>query len=150
MAAHAGRRRAARRENPVSAAQVAWIARPQCVGCALCVDACPFDAIAGVARKTHYVLPDLCTECALCLPACPVDCISLRPDPSHPPRDHAYRLRARDRVRRRQQRLLALRETRERELRNAHAHFRDSDTKARQTAIQEAVGRARNRAAESG
>lgn len=131
----------------MSAAQVAWIARPQCVGCTLCIDACPFDAIAGLAQKTHCVLPELCTECALCLPACPVDCISLRPDPQHPPRNHDYRLRARDRAQRRLQRLAVLRDTHERQLQDAHARFRDGDTDARQAAIRDAVGRARSRTA---
>ena len=131
----------------MSASQVAWIAQAQCVGCALCIEACPFDAIAGLAQKTHRILPDLCTECALCLPACPVDCISLRPDPAHPPRDRSYRLRARDRARKRLQRLVALRDAHERQVQAAHARFRDGGSEARQAAIREAVGRARDRAA---
>ena len=129
----------------MSNARVAWIARPQCVGCALCIEACPFDAIAGLAQKTHRVLPDLCTECALCLPACPVDCISLRPDPEHPPRDHDYRLRARNRARQRLRRLAVLRDSHERRLQDAHARFRDGDADARQAAILDAVSRARGR-----
>lgn len=131
----------------MSASQVAWIAQAQCVGCALCIEACPFDAIAGLAQKTHRILPDLCTECALCLPACPVDCISLRPDPEHPPRDHDYRLRARNRARQRLQRLAVLRDTHERQVQAAHAQFRDGSNEARQAAIREAVGRALGRAA---
>ncbi len=129
----------------MSASRVAWIARSQCVGCALCIDACPFDAIAGLAQKTHCVLPDLCTECALCLPACPVDCISLQPDPEHPPRNHDYRLRARDRARQRRQRLAVLQDTHARRLQDAHARFRDGSAETRQAAIREAVGRAQNR-----
>lgn len=131
----------------MSASRVAWIAQAQCVGCALCIDACPFDAIAGLAQKAHRILPDLCTECALCLPACPVDCISLQPDPEHPPRNHDYRLRARDRARRRRQRLTVLRNAQERQLQSAHARFRDGSTEARQAAIREAVGRALGRTA---
>lgn len=131
----------------MSAGQVAWIAQAQCVGCALCIDACPFDAIAGLAQKTHRILPDLCTECALCLPACPVDCISLQPDPEHPPRDHDYRLRARDRARRRLRRLVALRDAHERQVQAAHTRFRDGSNEARQAAIREAVGRALGRTA---
>ena len=129
----------------MNATRVAWIARPQCVGCTLCIEACPFDAIAGLAQKTHCVLPDLCTECALCLPACPVDCISLRTDPGHPPRNRDYRLQARDRARRRLQRLAVLRATHERRLQDAHARFRDGGTDARRAAIRDAVGRARGR-----
>lgn len=131
-------------------ARVAWIARPQCVGCALCIEACPFDAIAGLAQKSHAVLPDLCTECALCLPACPVDCITLRPDPEHPPRDREYRRRARDRARNRLQRLSALRDAQDQRLQDAHAHFRDGGGEARQAAIRDAVRRAQDRRPDSG
>ena len=131
----------------MSASQVAWITQAQCVGCTLCIEACPFDAIAGLAQKTHRILPDLCTECALCLPACPVDCISLRPDPEHPPRDHDYRLRARNRAQQRLQRLAVLRDSHEQQLLDAHARFRDGDANARQAAIREAVGRALGRTA---
>lgn len=134
----------------MNAARVARIAHPQCVGCALCIDACPFDAIAGIAQKNHAVLPDLCTECALCLPACPVDCISLQPDPEHPPRNHDYRLQARDRVRHRQQRLAVLHDAQDQQLQDAHARFRDGDTRARQTAIRDAVHRAQGRTPASG
>jgi electron transport complex protein RnfB len=47
-----------------------------CIGCALCLKACPADAIVGAAKRMHTVIDDLCTGCELCLPACPVDCIS--------------------------------------------------------------------------
>lgn len=50
-----------------------------CIGCALCLKACPLDAIVGAARHMHSVLPDDCSGCALCVPACPVDCIALVP-----------------------------------------------------------------------
>ena len=128
-----------------AATQVAWIARAQCVGCTLCIEACPFDAIAGIAQKNHSVLPDLCTACALCLPVCPVDCISLRPDPAHAPRDHLYRTRARDRARIRLQRLVTLRDAHARQLQSAHDRFRDADADTRQAAIREAISRAQSR-----
>ncbi len=48
-----------------------------CIGCALCLKACPVDAIVGAARQMHVVIEALCTGCELCLPVCPVDCISL-------------------------------------------------------------------------
>lgn len=48
-----------------------------CIGCALCLTACPVDAIVGAAKRMHTVIDALCTGCELCLPACPVDCISL-------------------------------------------------------------------------
>lgn len=50
-----------------------------CIGCTLCIDACPVDAIVGAARRMHTVLASLCTGCALCVPPCPVDCIDMAP-----------------------------------------------------------------------
>jgi electron transport complex protein RnfB len=58
---------------------VARIDEAACIGCALCIAACPVDAIVGAAKLMHTVLADRCTGCALCLPPCPVDCIALPP-----------------------------------------------------------------------
>jgi len=60
---------------------VALIDEPRCIGCALCIDACPVDAIAGARGFLHTVIADYCTGCELCLPPCPVDCIDLVPPP---------------------------------------------------------------------
>jgi len=46
-----------------------------CIGCTLCIQACPVDAILGAAKHMHSVLSDECTGCDLCIPVCPVDCI---------------------------------------------------------------------------
>lgn len=46
-----------------------------CIGCTLCIQACPVDAIVGAAKQMHTVLPDVCTGCDLCIAPCPVDCI---------------------------------------------------------------------------
>ena len=48
-----------------------------CIGCTLCLDACPTDAILGANKRMHTVVAEHCTGCGLCLPVCPVDCIAL-------------------------------------------------------------------------
>ncbi|WP_439519128.1 electron transport complex subunit RsxB [Hydrogenophaga sp.] len=61
-------------EGPVTVAVIdeAW-----CIGCTLCIEACPTDAILGTHKRMHTVVEPYCTGCELCLPVCPVDCISL-------------------------------------------------------------------------
>lgn len=56
---------------------VAFIDENWCIGCTLCIDACPTDAIMGSNKRMHTVLEPHCTGCELCLPVCPVDCILL-------------------------------------------------------------------------
>ena len=56
---------------------VAEIDEPRCIGCALCLKACPVDAILGASRYLHTVIADECTGCELCIPSCPVDCIDM-------------------------------------------------------------------------
>ncbi len=58
---------------------VAVIDEAACIGCTLCIDACPVDAIIGAARRMHTVLPSLCSGCELCVAPCPVDCITMAP-----------------------------------------------------------------------
>ena len=48
-----------------------------CIGCTLCLDACPTDAILGSNKRMHTVIERYCTGCELCVPVCPVDCIAL-------------------------------------------------------------------------
>jgi len=48
-----------------------------CIGCTLCIKACPVDCIVGAPKRMHTVIDALCTGCGLCLPACPVDCIAM-------------------------------------------------------------------------
>ena len=60
---------------------VALIDEARCIGCTLCIDACPVDAIAGAQGFMHTVIAAYCTGCELCLPPCPVDCIELVPPP---------------------------------------------------------------------
>ena len=56
---------------------VVWIDEAWCIGCTLCIDACPVDAIIGTHKRMHTVIEAACTGCELCLPVCPVDCIEL-------------------------------------------------------------------------
>jgi electron transport complex protein RnfB len=56
---------------------VAVIDENLCIGCTLCIQACPVDAIVGAAKQMHTVLPELCTGCDLCVAPCPVDCIAM-------------------------------------------------------------------------
>src|SRR6186997_1197660 len=56
-------------------AAVAVIDESRCIGCTLCIDACPVDAIVGASRLMHTVVEPWCIGCMLCIPPCPVDCI---------------------------------------------------------------------------
>ena len=60
-----------------TARSVAFIDESACIGCTLCLKACPTDAIVGTNKRMHTVIEAHCTGCELCLPACPVDCIHL-------------------------------------------------------------------------
>ena len=64
-------------EASAKASPVAVIDETACIGCTLCVEACPVDAIVGAAKLMHTVIAAECTGCGLCLPPCPVDCISM-------------------------------------------------------------------------
>lgn len=56
---------------------LAFIDEAWCIGCTLCIDACPTDAIVGTHKRMHTVIESHCTGCELCIPVCPVDCIQL-------------------------------------------------------------------------
>ena len=62
--------------------RVALIDETLCIGCTLCIQACPVDAIIGAPKLMHTVIAALCTGCDLCVPPCPVDCISMPPAPA--------------------------------------------------------------------
>ena len=61
------------------APSVAVIDEQRCIGCTLCIQACPVDAILGAAKQMHTVIEPECTGCELCVPVCPVDCIAMEP-----------------------------------------------------------------------
>ena len=67
--------------NPINGAEgprhVAWIDENWCIGCTLCIKACPVDCIVGGNKLMHTVIEAQCTGCELCIPVCPVDCIAL-------------------------------------------------------------------------
>jgi len=58
---------------------LAVIREDECIGCTLCIQVCPVDAILGAAKQMHTVIADECTGCELCLPPCPVECIDMIP-----------------------------------------------------------------------
>jgi electron transport complex protein RnfB len=63
---------------------VAVIDEHNCIGCTLCIQACPVDAIVGASKQMHTVIAAECTGCDLCLPPCPVDCIEMVVPKSNP------------------------------------------------------------------
>ncbi|KHD06092.1 electron transporter RnfB [Candidatus Thiomargarita nelsonii] len=69
-------------EHGVEQAQMlAEIDELNCIGCTLCVQACPVDAILGAPKQMHTVIAQECTGCELCVAPCPVDCIKMVPIP---------------------------------------------------------------------
>ena len=57
--------------------RIVYIEEATCIGCTLCIQACPVDAIIGAPKRMHAVIEADCTGCELCLPVCPMDCIAL-------------------------------------------------------------------------
>ena len=83
------------REQPQTLAR---IDESRCIGCTLCIQACPVDAIIGAPGFMHTVIASFCTGCDLCLPPCPVDCIDRVPaEPLQGPWDSARATAARQR-----------------------------------------------------
>jgi Na+-translocating ferredoxin:NAD+ oxidoreductase subunit B len=120
---------------------VAVIDENTCIGCTLCLPACPVDAIVGARQMMHTVISAECTGCGLCLPPCPVDCITILA--TGMPRDWTAQQAAAPRLKNRylahQQRLAA-------HSREKRGKKKASDAEARKrTTINRAMARARAR-----
>ncbi|HSH40533.1 MAG TPA: RnfABCDGE type electron transport complex subunit B [Arenicellales bacterium] len=131
---------------------VVRIDEPRCIGCTLCIQACPVDAIVGASKRMHTVIESECTGCELCLPPCPVDCIDVLPAPRPDGADGSpwpdYSLeqtrRARARTRARLQRLA--RRERQQRLERMHRKARSAAGRGRmREEISAALSRARAR-----
>jgi electron transport complex protein RnfB len=114
--------------------RVACIDESVCIGCTLCIAACPVDAIIGAQKRMHAVLTSLCSGCELCIAPCPVDCIAMRPAEREWTASDA--IAARSRFGQRQARRTA-----------SVAAKRDAETCKRKAAVAAAIERARARRA---
>jgi len=124
--------------------RVAIIDEARCIGCTLCIRACPVDAIVGAAKLMHTVVTELCSGCDLCVAPCPVDCIEMLPAKEEDVWDAVRADAARERFERRSLRLE--RERRERTERLAARALRAKPGAEKKRAIiAAAIERARAR-----
>jgi len=125
--------------------RVAVIDEARCIGCTLCIDACPVDAIVGAAKLMHTVVTGLCSGCDLCVPPCPVDCIEMVSATGEDAIwDRARADAARARFERREARL-----EREREERALRVKRARPPTEKKREIIAQAIARARAKRAAS-
>ena len=124
---------------------VARIDETACIGCTLCIAACPVEAIVGATKLMHTVLAEQCIGCELCLPPCPANCIAMVATGRGWTRNDAAR--ARDRFTRRKERL-ASRHGGVNGQAASDAGAEDPDKRRRQAAVAAAIARARQRRAQ--
>lgn len=113
--------------------RIACIDEEACIGCTLCIAACPVDAIIGAQKRMHAVLTSLCSGCELCIAPCPVDCITMVPAARTWTQTDARA--ARERFERRGKRLAAA----------SMAATRETQSRVRRAAVAKALERARAR-----
>lgn len=115
--------------------RLAVIEEALCIGCTLCIAACPVDAIVGGNKRMHTVISTDCTGCELCVAPCPVDCIIMEgtPQPLAWTKEDAHA--ARQRFNAREERL-------------ARTTTKAIAPAAQQTALNDILQRAKNRAAD--
>ena len=151
-------------ENGVEAPRsVVFVDEAWCIGCTLCIDACPTDAIFGTHKHMHTVIEAYCTGCELCVPVCPVDCIHLENasgtatgwDAWSPAQADLARTRYAAATTRRAATLVAHRSSKAAQAQDklanmtAHSRITDPDELARKKAfIEAAMARARQRTSE--
>ncbi len=136
--------------------RLAVIDEDHCIGCTLCIQACPVDAIVGAARRMHTVLAAACTGCELCVAPCPMDCIALvEPHPARPWGEAEAtaarrRLHQRDarlgRERQAQQARLAAKALRKLDELEARDDLDRAEIERRKAVVAAAIARARERA----
>jgi electron transport complex protein RnfB len=124
--------------------RVAVIDEARCIGCTLCIQACPVDAIVGAAKLMHTVVTELCSGCDLCVVPCPVDCIDMVPARGDDVWDRPRADAARTRFERRDARL-----AREREDRALRAKRAEPAPEKKRAIIAAAIARARAKRAAS-
>jgi electron transport complex protein RnfB len=155
--------------NPINGVEatrgVAVIDEAWCIGCTLCIKACPVDCIVGAPKVMHVVVAAQCTGCELCVSACPVDCISMpevttttgwaawsRPQAEEARERYAFRqLRRHREAEENDARLMAKAEAKLADLPAASAITDPAQLSVKRAVIEAALARARaKRAAEGG
>jgi len=128
---------------------VALIDEQRCIGCTLCIQACPVDAIVGATKMMHTVIAAECTGCELCIPPCPVDCISMPETGARPSPEQKKTAAARAKHRFESRNCRLQREKEERAARLAATKDAAAEQRKRAT-VAKAIARARERLRQRG